>query len=606
MANSSFIPTFITDMNRILTTCFVLLSFALFGQEVDTTQSIFENSSVYRNYQEVYLSNLGQAKFHLTNPFRSNNHDFLNLFPDTSNSPTFTDVFYISGSGRENYVHVNHSQRLGKSVLGSARILKTSSEGIYLNTESQLSDFEINLAYSPTEKPYSFNASLHNFKRYSNLNGGIADSTFFSLLDSSNGNLKTTFPNQFNSGANSNSNNLDLKILSIDFDHAYKFKSNLIDSNSFFQVRQKLGYNRTQRTTNLINSGDYYENYYFDSIVTSDSLKLEQITHRIQLELVDGNSVFAFGLGQNYYEYASLAPFQVHFENLVYGSFHYKKDSLIFQSYGEFLMSDGGYESFELRNEASVLLSNNSVFTSVSASANYLTDLPELYYNRYSSNHFQWNTVSKRNSILQLAIDAGNNEKKYKLGVQFETQNNAVFFDENSMPSQFKISYLALTLNKEFQFTNWFFLTSHVHVQDVLTEAHIEVPNLLLYNSLFFRGRLIKKVLRFKAGFNVLYYSQFTPRDYNAALDEFTIQSTQRVGNYPIIDIFSEFYIKQNFSFFVSVTHVNSNVFTGNNLNSINSKWNVSNEFGKNYLAVSQYPIQDRAFKFGIKWRLFD
>jgi len=111
-------------MKRIVTLLVVLVSTSVFGQVEDTTKSIFENSSVYRDYREVYLSNLGQAKYHLLSPFESNNRQFINLFPDSSNSPTFTDIFYVSGSGRENYVEVIHHQQLGKYLKGEANILK--------------------------------------------------------------------------------------------------------------------------------------------------------------------------------------------------------------------------------------------------------------------------------------------------------------------------------------------------------------------------------------------------------------------------------------------------------------------------------------------------
>ncbi len=593
-------------MKRIVTLIAILFSACLYGQKVDTTQSIFENSSVYRDYREVYLSNLGQAKYHLLSPFQSNNRQFLKLFPDSSNSSTFTDVFYVSGSGRENYVEVIHNQKLSKSLVGKAKILKTTSEGIYVSNEAELSNFEIGLSFLPKNKQYQFEANFANYKRYSNLNGGISDSTFFSLLDSSNGNLKSTFPNQFKVGSGSNSNNMDLKIMNIDFAHAYRLGATKSDSTKYFQLRQKLTYSRTQRNTKLINSGDFFQNYFQDSVTTSDSLRLEQLSHRFQLEWASTHSNLAFGIGQNYYEYSSLAPFQVHLENLLYGVYRFQKDSLQVESYGEFMISEGGYESFELKNKATVIKSTEALFTKLSLEANYFTDLPELYFNQYASNHFVWNQVNNRNSIIKLKAQASNNSRRYGASLHFENQNNAVFFDENSQPIQTQIAYFNFTLNKEFKFTEWFYLNSNLHVQDVFTDASIEVPNVLLQSSIFFRGRLIKKVLRFKAGVNVLYYSRFTPRNYNPALDEFTLQSSQTVGNYPIIDVFSEFYIKRNFSFFVLVSHINSNVFTAANLNNINPNWNLSNDFGQNYLAVSQYPIQDRAFKFGIKWRLFD
>ncbi len=579
-------------MRKSIFFLFLFISASAIGQEIDTNKSIFSNSSEYRNYQEVYLSNIGHAKFHLTSPFQLNNQDFNSLFPTKSNTGTYTDVFYVLGSGRENYVDVEHHQQLGENFFGEAKILKTNSEGIYVNQQAQLSDFRVKLNYNPADRKYNFGANFTNYKRFNILNGGTADSSFFALLDSNNGNLKSTFPTNFNAFPKDVSNFLDMKVMHIDFSHSFKLRNNKNDSTSYFQLSQKLSYDRTIKKIGLRNTSDFFQDYFYDSITTNDSLKLEQLSHRFSLDYVTDNVILSAGIGQNYYEYASRAPFETHLENLLFAQFSFNKNGLLLNSYGEFMISENGYESFEFKNNARYYNPSRTIFQRFEANANIFTDLPELYLNRFQSNHFQWNTINKRNSITQFNISATNEIKHYGASILFENQSDAVVFDSNSTPIQTNISMLGFSLHKEFWFTKWLYLTTHVHVQDIISGKAIEVPNFLTYNKLHFRGKLIKKVLTFDAGINVLYYTNFTPRNYNAAIDEFYIQTNQEVGNHPIIDLFAEFYIKKNFSFFTTMTHVNSNVLTS--------------VLGKNYLAISNYPIQDRAFKFGFKWRLFD
>ena len=579
-------------MKNTLSFIFIFFSFSLLGQEIDTNKSIFSNSSEYRNYQEHYLSNLGQAKFHLTSPFQLNNNVFRPLFPSNSNTNTYTDVFYVLGSGRENYIDLEHHQQLGKDFFGEAKILKTNSEGIYINQQAQLSDFRVNLAYKPDSKRYGFKVNFNNYKRFAILNGGTSDSSFFALLDSNNGNLKSTFPTNFNTLPNNTDNSLDLKVMHIDFSHYLDLKNPEKDSINFFRLSQEFSYDRTIRKIELLNTSDFFDKYLYDSVATNDSLKLEQLSHRFSLDYVTQYSVLSAGIGQNYYEYESRSPFETHLENLLFARVSYKKDNLSLNTYGEFMISENGYESFEFRNNLIYENKEKIIFQLFEANVNILTDLPELYWNRYDGNHVSWNNVNRRNGIIQANLNASNPNKKYGVSIFLESQSDAVVFDSLSVPTQTNISLLGFSLHKEFWFTKWLVLSSHVHVQDIISGETIEVPNFLTYNKLHFRGRLIKKVLTFDAGINVLYYTNFTPRSYNPSIDEFFVQTNQQVGNYPVIDLFAEFYIKKNFSFFTTVTHVNSNVLT-----SITSK---------NYLVTSNYPIQDRAFKFGLKWRLFD
>ena len=571
---------------------FLVISFSGLSQKIDTNENIFHNSSEYRNYQEVYLGNLGLAKYNLINPFETNNKQLKSLFPSTSNTNTFTDVFYVFGSGRENYVDVVHRQQLSENLFGSAKILKTNSEGIYLNQNATLSDFAFNLDYNPKDKRYGFLAQFENYKRRNNLNGGVADSNFFALLDSGNANIKTTFPTQFVEAAQSASNYLDLKVMDINFRHNYKISKSITDSTPYFQLTQKLSYHRTLQKIGLRNSTSYFEDYNYDTITTLDSLKLERLSHRFQLDRVSKNMTLSLGIAQNYYEYIGRNPFEIHLENLLFTEVKWRNKGFFGRSYFEFMVSDGKYESYEFKNNITYRNRSLNIFQRFSANANFMTDLPELYANNYRGNHFEWNKVNNRNTIIQLNVSALNEFNGTRVELNFESQSGAVIFDTNSFPIQTNISLLGFTINKRIQFKKWMYLTTNIHIQDLISKSEIEVPNLVTYTKLHFTGRLIKKVLKFDAGLSVLYYTNFTPRAYNSSLDEFYLQSNQRVGNYPVFGFFAEFYIKKNFSFFSTITHLNSGL--------------LKPVFGNNYLATTEYPLQDRAFKFGIKWRLFD
>lgn len=585
--------TFIAIMKKLITVIFFIVSFYGQSQLVDSNYTnIFSHVSDYRNFNEVYLSNLGQAKFNLFSPFDDNNPKVMDLFPQKSISKTYTDVFYVLGSGKENYFDLHHHQKLSENLIGNASLFKTNSTGIYSTQSATLSNFNVSLSYLPNTKRYNFEANFNNYKRNNDINGGIADSTFFSMQDSSNANVKTTFPIQMQSAVANIPNNLDIKIMDVDYSHFYSLSKIKNDSLGYFQLSQNVGYNRKKQSFYILINNGFFNDYNYDSITTQDSMKLEQISHRVGLDYIKGNTKLSAGIGQNYYEYSGYSPFQAHFENMLYGSFITETEKMKFSSKAQFITSNGSYESFSINNQFYYIDSSMTVFNIYNAELNIGTNQPELYYDNYISNHFQWNRVNDKNSIIKANVTGVNIKHKTRVTLSFESQSNSIYWDTTSQIDQTDILVYGISVQKEFKFSKNFFLTSFIRFQNTESSQLIEIPNFITFNKLYFKGKLFKKQLAFDAGINVLYYTSFYAKAYNPALDIFYVQDNQEVGNYPILDIFAEFYLKNSFSFFATATHVNSGLF--------------KKELGKNYLATTNYPIQDRSFKFGLKWRLFD
>jgi hypothetical protein len=574
---------------------FLVISFPLLvkGQLLDTSYTnIFTQVSEYRNYYEVYLGNMGMAKYNLLNPFDDNNPEVKNLFPVNSSTGTYTDIFYVLGSGTENYFDLEHHQYLAKDLFGEAKLLKTNSQGIYRFQQADLSDFRIKLNYSPEDKRYNATVIFQNYKRFNEVNAGVPDTSFFALMDSGNANVKTTFPVNIEGIGTSYVNFMQYKALDINYAHNFKLYNPKTDSGKTLKLEQTLSYNRTKRNFTLASATDFFDDIFLDSFQTQDSMQLEQLSHTLGISFEAKDFKINLGFGQNYFEYNSLAPFEVHLENFLYGRLTYAKNKFKLNSQAEFLTSEGKYESHYIKNNFVFEDSSKSIFQKYSGRLNYITDLPELYFNSYSANNFNWNRTNDLNKIVQASFSAENIDHGTKVGVNFESQSNAVYFDTSSQIGQTSISLLSFSLAKEFRLNNWMYFSIQINVQDILSSSAIEVPNFVTNNKLYFRGKLIKKTLSFDAGINVLYYSNFNARAYNPSLDAFFVQENQSVGNYLFIDVFAEFYLRKSFAFFMTVTHVNSNLLTPIT--------------GDNYLATTLYPRQDRAFKFGFKWRLFD
>ena len=86
-----------------------------------------------------------------------------------------------------------------------------------------------------------------------------------------------------------------------------------------------------------------------------------------------------------------------------------------------------------------------------------------------------------------------------------------------------------------------------------------------------------------RLGSDIFYVSEYSADSYNPSTRQFYIQNNQMVGEYPWIEPYLMVNVER-FYFFARMANVNEGI--------PNYK----------YLARPGYPLQDRAFKFAIKW----
>ncbi|MCG8582026.1 MAG: putative porin, partial [Bacteroidales bacterium] len=125
-----------------------------------------------------------------------------------------------------------------------------------------------------------------------------------------------------------------------------------------------------------------------------------------------------------------------------------------------------------------------------------------------------------------------------------------------------------------------------VIVQYTSHDEYIPVPKLALYNSTYYQNTLFQ-VLHFQIGFDARYNSQYYAPMYMPASGQFVNQRSQKVGNYPFVDVFANLQLKRA-RIYVKFDHVNEG---------------YPNE---PYYTSYQYPGNPRSLKFGVSWNFYD
>ena len=106
------------------------------------------------------------------------------------------------------------------------------------------------------------------------------------------------------------------------------------------------------------------------------------------------------------------------------------------------------------------------------------------------------------------------------------------------------------------------------------------MPQLSLYSNMYVTVRLAK-VLMVQMGADVHYFTEYYAPYYEPATQQFINQDNIKIGNYPLVNAYVNFHLKQA-RFFV----------TG---------YNISKLFASpNYFSMSHYPINPMVVKLGV------
>lgn len=248
---------------------------------------------------------------------------------------------------------------------------------------------------------------------------------------------------------------------------------------------------------------------------------------------------------------------------------------------GNYLQGAAGYDlNDDYHLKASITLH------SVAPNFNFL-----LYQNDYKNYNWKTEFSNIKTQELKFEIDT---KKLGSASVSYTGIDDYTYFgikENDSTPSPMqageRVNYLKVKVAKEFRF-GVFGLDNTVMYQQVMGgESVFNVPKLITRNSLYYQDHWFKRALFLQTGVTFKYFTEYNMNAYDPVLAEFYVQNDQKLGGFPLVDLFFNAKIRQTRIYFV---YENFAALFGS-----------KNE----YFSAPGYPYRDNVLRFGIVWNFF-
>lgn len=486
-----------------------------------------------------------------------------------------TDLYYVMGQNSEQYFKVLHAQPVTPRFYFSVEHKIINSPGTYQHHLSNHESPVFNLRYNSKNQKYHALATYFHNKIEANDNGGIQHNGYFTD--------------------------------SLDFEERELIPVNLPNS--------KL----------LIRGGGFHFRQSFypsaDSLKRKDSLETgfyhDLFYQKDSYKYTDGGNVFGF-----YPDSSGIGPVEDsmatrQFINKLGTRFKYKSISL------DLSISHKYYATWQMQNDSVMNKFETSAVTmferkdwyfkifgnlgflknhqewkllgdvkksfrqfDLLLSGGYVNAMPAYFFNRYQATYYNWENDFNNTDIGFLSAHA--DHKYFNISASIYEIADYIYFNSQGNPEQYDHSFelFQLKFKPEIVWNKLHFKNSLIY-QKVLGKDYMRLPQYMAKHELYYSFNLIQNVLRTQAGVQLTYHSSFKGHKYIPATQAFILQNDQKIGKYPYLDLFANFYVKRT-RLFVRYTHLNA--LLENN----------------RYFLMPSHPMRDECFQFGISWMFYD
>jgi len=516
----------------------------------------------------------------------------------------FTELFFNTtinkGQNVDSFITLNTSKNLNFSIAYKG----LRSEGDYINQLVSAGNFRFTTSYATTNRRYAINAHYAYQDISNEENGGITTPADF---ESDNPDYKNRQRLQvYLTDAKS-----FLKGRRLFFDHA--FRINPKDGSNNLYVTHQLNYENklfeyTQPTV-LSNVGNTLVQRYGESYVTSgikDETKYERLYNKAGLAyentLLGKFNFFVDDYRSNYsyqriiVDGTSVIPNNLYLQiNNVGGQYEYQKNKWN----GRFLYSRSITNQSLSDLDAKLKYEMNDQIQFDFRYRN-INKLPNNNYNLYQSSYvaYNWSNNFKNEKINSLSA------KIYTPWLNAEAQytvlNDHLYFRDESSPVQAAvdtqiikpaqygnaINYLEIKASREFKFGPFALDNTLLYQKVDQSDLILNVPDFVTRNTFYYSGHFFDKALFMQTGIVFNYFTKYYGNAYNPVVGEFFVQNTEKIGGYPLLDLFVNARIRQT-RFYLKAEHINA----------LFSK--------SNYYAAPNDPYRDFVIRFGLVWNFF-
>ncbi len=233
------------------------------------------------------------------------------------------------------------------------------------------------------------------------------------------------------------------------------------------------------------------------------------------------------------------------------------------------------------------------------AYASFKREKPDYYYSYYLSNHYRW----KNDSLQAVYRFHVGGQVSYptqwvtaRLKVDYENITNHLYFQGighdtlftgAGTPAQAKnVSVLSADLQLNIT-TPWVNLDNSV-VYQYSSSYTLPLPTVALYSNLYYHGTWFKAMdaqIGVDLKFNTEYYAPYL----NGATGQFCVQDKIKVGNYPVLSVYANFYVRLlHLRFFAQYQHFDATFA------------------GKYYFNMPYYPANPDVFRAGLAFHFYN
>jgi len=343
---------------------------------------------------------------------------------------------------------------------------------------------------------------------------------------------------------------------------------------------------------------DFFKNiWYADSLTTNDSVKYSRITNIFQIKFYEApDRKYTFGkrayIGndQLWYRFSTpLGYFPKKQSNTFVGGGIFRNEGKFWQWEADGRIYLTGYRAgqTELNGYINKPLKMGRDTTSLRIEGSLKTLVPDYYENYFYSNYFKW--LNHFNNINEMTIRSSIHSQEYKftVGANYSLLGNYIYNDTDVIPTQAGSELLIISgyLNKDFESKHWLIRTQLL-AQKASNENYIHLPAFATYVSLNYRT-LWSKVMYTQLGIDTRYNTSFYADAYDPATARFYLQNSQKIGNFPYIDLHANLKLKRTRFFFLLMNA-------------------ASGLAGNNYFVAPNYPYYRRTFRLGVSWSFYD
>ncbi|MDR1652517.1 MAG: putative porin [Prevotellaceae bacterium] len=530
-----------------------------------------------------------------------------------------SNITYKSGGSTfrwEEEIFFLFTANFGKRLNVGTNIDYTISHGEYNNQETQLFSPSVFATYNGRRYKFTTAAISNVLSNYEN--GGIADTRYITDADNSQfeGVDAENIPVRMQKVGNSLGQYGFSKYNYSAFYYNHQYCIGFDKETKITPDSSRFDYIPVTRIVHTFKIDQQRKRYFEPQVVTdtsiyanilfperpqtNDSVWLSTITNTLALHVEEEfNKWFQFGLtayiSNEYQRFYTANPdstsSKVSFTNTKIGGILSKTRGRIFryniqgelgiQGYkaGNFMLKAdlGGY--FRLWNDSIVLRADGLMSL----------EAPPYFAEQYNSNHFAWENDFANIYSTRIGGALSIPTRGVSVNVRLENLLNYIYFDKNALPAQHSknIQIFAIGAQANLQLLKHLSWETEAVYQVSSQPDILPLPAFALFSNLYYKSKWFN-VLNIQAGINVRYNTAYYVPNYMPATGRFYLQEEIKIGNFPLVNLYLNFHLKQA-RIFIEYYHVNNLI--------VNSR---------NYFSMPRYPLNPAIIKWGVSWNFYN